>query len=511
MKILFISSADQPDYQCDCVYHGLKTLMGKDLESVSDMWYMYDTLTPGDRKNLYGKGFTLYGLLKSELKNVPHYTKIVSNIQGRHYDFIIYGSIVKDKTLLDLVIANYTSNEIAFIDGEDIHYIEDDLVTKGVYFKRELVKKSDLLHPISFGIPREKIIDYIPAKTREWSINYPGKLSTYIHQTEESYYGDYQQSKYAVTFKKEGWDCLRHYEIIANGCLPYFTDIENCPPDTMVNFPKEIVSAIAQKIATHQVISNEAYKSYLDQLTKHFVAFLTTEKVAQSILDVLKSKKTLAGNKAMVTDVQKASWAYKINKLLQIKPANDSGVLIYSGVASIQDVRFIQDNYATVFVHDAFQSAVYPQNSGFENSKLAYHAVDSIDAVNKIADTIILDFTLPYIDDVTGYLIKVKGLMDQKTSVIVIVPNFYNLASVIAFKKQDFRFGRLKLSKKPPVNFYSAKSIQKLLKAFDFQVDEIEGYEFDNTHFIKRAFNKIKSLKFFTCKMLIVKARLNHA
>jgi hypothetical protein len=29
--------------------------------------------------------------------------------------------------------------------------------------------------------------------------------------------------------KKGGWDCLRHYEIIGNGCMPYFENIEKCP------------------------------------------------------------------------------------------------------------------------------------------------------------------------------------------------------------------------------------------------------------------------------------------
>ena len=101
--------------------------------------------------------------------------------------------------------------------------------------------------------------------------------------------------------------------------------------------------------------------------------------------------------------------------------------------------------------------------------------------------------------------------MDKNTNLIVIVPNFHNLASVIAFKKHDFRFGKLKLSKRSPVNFYSAKSIQKFLKAFDIKVTNIDGYEFDNTHFIKRIFNKFERFKFFTCKMLIIQAQSNNA
>ena len=51
----------------------------------------------------------------------------------------------------------------------------------------------------------------------------------------------YQDSIFALTYKKAGWDTLRHYEILMNGCLPIFLDIENCPTDTMVNFPKKDV------------------------------------------------------------------------------------------------------------------------------------------------------------------------------------------------------------------------------------------------------------------------------
>lgn len=39
----------------------------------------------------------------------------------------------------------------------------------------------------------------------------------------------------------EGWDCMRHYEILACGCVPFFTNIEICPKDTMVRFPKDLM------------------------------------------------------------------------------------------------------------------------------------------------------------------------------------------------------------------------------------------------------------------------------
>ena len=34
---------------------------------------------------------------------------------------------------------------------------------------------------------------------------------------------------------------MRHYEIMANGCIPYFPNIEQCPPNTMALLPKHLI------------------------------------------------------------------------------------------------------------------------------------------------------------------------------------------------------------------------------------------------------------------------------
>ena len=40
--------------------------------------------------------------------------------------------------------------------------------------------------------------------------------------------------------RKKGWDCLRHYEIIASGSVPFFEDYESIPKFTMFNYPKTL-------------------------------------------------------------------------------------------------------------------------------------------------------------------------------------------------------------------------------------------------------------------------------
>lgn len=100
---------------------------------------------------------------------------------------------------------------------------------------------SDKIFPITFSIPEEKVIvDKIPTKTKMQSDLIPGDPSTYIYDTEEAYYNEYRSSIFALTVKKSGWDCMRHYEIIANGAIPVFPNIDKCPENIMTHYPKHL-------------------------------------------------------------------------------------------------------------------------------------------------------------------------------------------------------------------------------------------------------------------------------
>ena len=61
----------------------------------------------------------------------------------------------------------------------------------------------------------------------------------------------YSNSIFAITNKKLGWDCLRHYEILMNGCIPLFFNIEDCPKLILKTLPKERLSEIYSNF--HQV------------------------------------------------------------------------------------------------------------------------------------------------------------------------------------------------------------------------------------------------------------------
>jgi len=149
-----------------------------------------------------------------------------------------------------------------------------------------------MLHPITFSIAEEKIVTSIPFKNKIVSNLIPGNLSTYIYHTEEDYYNEYQKSYFAITTKKGGWDCMRHYEILANGCLPYFINIEECPPNTMALLPKNLLlesNNMYKKFVNKNIqdLKEEDINEYnilVNKLIEYTKNHLTTVKMVQYVL-----------------------------------------------------------------------------------------------------------------------------------------------------------------------------------------------------------------------------------
>ena len=64
-------------------------------------------------------------------------------------------------------------------------------------------------------------------------------METYIYDNEKEYYTMYQNSIFSLTYRKQGWQSLRHYEILANGSIPMFIQLEHCPKTCLTGYPKE--------------------------------------------------------------------------------------------------------------------------------------------------------------------------------------------------------------------------------------------------------------------------------
>ena len=265
MKILFISGSNVKqdnrlnDYMHDIVLHGLREIYGNSVIDYPGAWYMYRTEVKKrnyDISNLWGKGFTLYNLL-SNYQQIDR-TDIENKIKTNYFDFIIFGSIDFEKSLDNITNnaqlffdkAVNSKSKIILVDGKDSpyinHAINKQITGRGVYFKRELISDNiKNVYPINFAIPKEKIVHTInPKPLNILAPLIPGKYSTYIYENEQDYYQSYQNSIFALTYEKMGWDSLRHYEILMNGCIPLFLNIDKCPEKILTNLPKKLLFEI---------------------------------------------------------------------------------------------------------------------------------------------------------------------------------------------------------------------------------------------------------------------------
>ena len=115
----------------------------------------------------------------------------------------------------------------------------------------------------------------LPISSKKYVISplIPGDSSNYLFGAgeESDYYNMYRQSMFALTSKKGGWDCLRHYEILAAGCIPIFENLDICSPDTLVTLPKELLREAYRALLPWRNTDEqrEAYSLYSSQLFEH--------------------------------------------------------------------------------------------------------------------------------------------------------------------------------------------------------------------------------------------------
>ncbi len=145
--------------------------------------------------------------------------------------------------------------------------------------------------PIQFSITESKIVTEIPEKDTDFATIIPGKLETYTYDEEADYYNGYKRAYFAVTQKKGGWDCMRHYEILANGCIPYFVGLDSCDLNTMHFLPKELIKeamnleGVSYLHIDHTKFNREKYNEILNKLLVYTRQYLTTRNMTKYLLD----------------------------------------------------------------------------------------------------------------------------------------------------------------------------------------------------------------------------------
>ena len=317
-KILFTKRANAEDYLADTLLDGLRQLDDLEVTDEPRIWYMYRSefvpYGPHTLSSRYGNGFTTRGVLE-DTPSIDR-SNIEQKIIDHYFDLIICARTDFEQLTpyINLILQHYKKHEIIALDGQDKTFIEPRLLGNSTYFVREIIgdpvdgfypggvsphgwswepySVNDVA-PISFAFPDKKIQTPLP-KVRAWSNALPegGFGSRYRYTVEQDYYNDYRESLFGRTKMKSGWDCMRHYEIMACRCIPYFEDLADAPRDSLTTLPKELLLNIKQQVdekgAEYFMPGNEGWSEYQELEQKvfdHFLANCTTSKMAKYILD----------------------------------------------------------------------------------------------------------------------------------------------------------------------------------------------------------------------------------
>jgi hypothetical protein len=266
-RVLFLTG-NTDDYLSDSLFHGLRSVLGPRVVDFPKRDISYRSYPHVDR--LYGHGFTLYGLLEDEPidRRLP-----IDRARQGDFDLIVFGDIWRYFGSFVELLPSLRDSRVAFLDGADYPapypygsaywrvpqwWTLPRAHKRGTYFKRELTPATiqrrywflipgflaerlpfaKALRPIAFSIPEEKIVEAPPRKEKllgahvvdEEVAARVGATSSRLFDRESDYYHDLQVSRFGVTTKRAGWDCLRHYEIAANGSVPCFRDLDRKPP-----------------------------------------------------------------------------------------------------------------------------------------------------------------------------------------------------------------------------------------------------------------------------------------
>lgn len=261
------------DYASDGLLHGLRALIGTDVVDFPKADAVYETVHPEVLNRVRGGGFTLYGLLPDLEVHRDH---LLERAMGGEFDLVVFGDIWRTWGLFaEWGVQLYGRVPLAVIDGSDrvepypyagvwwrrrAWWLVPRAHRRATYFKREisdwmywfrsylalpgtLGRRLGLMRdvrPFGFSIPEQHVVDAVPEKSKEFGAHVVdpevalaiGGRTTYAFADQQAYYADLRASRFGITTKREGWDCLRHYEIAMNGSVPCIRDLHRKPART---------------------------------------------------------------------------------------------------------------------------------------------------------------------------------------------------------------------------------------------------------------------------------------
>ncbi len=145
-----------------------------------------------------------------------------------------------------------------------------------------------MIHSLSYSIPDELVVSAVPGKTRVLSEIRPDFERKYSFKAgeEEQYFQQYRESRFAMSPRKGGFDCLRHYEIMACGCIPLIDGLEGFPTDTMTTLPRDLLLKARAELWpwVESPEKAERYRWYVDRMLEHVRTHCTTSASARHFL-----------------------------------------------------------------------------------------------------------------------------------------------------------------------------------------------------------------------------------
>lgn len=212
-------------------------------------------------------------LIYNNKKDVIHYLTNIKNIIKLKSDWNAYAEYTPEKVMQRF--------KEVFIDG-----------IYNIPYNKCISNNNNNVFPISFCIPKTNIAKCINLNKKYlFAPLVPGKLNTYIYNKENEYYKQYSESFYAITIEKDGIDCMRHYEILATGCVPYFPNLDKCPENTMFKLPKKLILEIMNLPGVSccninfSIFPLNKYIDLANQILKYTQENLTTIHLANYILE----------------------------------------------------------------------------------------------------------------------------------------------------------------------------------------------------------------------------------
>lgn len=245
-------------------------MLGADVVDFPKLEFAYDSYPAECRGELYGHGFSLY----CTLPDTPiDRNRAFRRALAGEFQLVVFADITSAfGSFVQLAPMLTDRARLAVLDGADraVPYPYAGMWwrkrewwalprahPRALYFKRELsgltgMYRAYLMLPprlaarlpsvkqmreIAFSLPEDKIVRESPRKKQLLATHCVdpevarrcGIETSYAFTAESAYYADLQASRYGVTTKRAGWDCLRHYEFAANGCVPCFRDLDRKP------------------------------------------------------------------------------------------------------------------------------------------------------------------------------------------------------------------------------------------------------------------------------------------